>query len=165
MRSAGVRFSKNSRSAFASSSQERQIFTVMSLRFIEEYFIIWVPSFPRFGVTKFGQCRWSRPRGISRGQCSHTRSGRNLLFVGGSFKLPLESIRRLNEPPRRCELIVIRRYSPPCTTAAPLQGGVAASSKKIWRSHRSRRSRGGFPFGFIGKPPRPRDKRMLRDIF
>src|SRR5204862_4892228 len=23
----------------------------------------------------------------------------------------------LNEPPRRCELIVIRRYSPPCTTA------------------------------------------------
>ena len=81
MRSAGVRFSKNSRSAFASSSQERQIFTVMSLRFIEEYFIIWVPSFPRFGVTKFGQCRWSRPRGISRGQCSHTRSGRNLLFV------------------------------------------------------------------------------------
>src|SRR5213593_3280833 len=36
---------------------------------------------------------------------------------GGSFKLPLESIRRLNEPPRRCELIVIRRYSPPCTTA------------------------------------------------
>src|SRR5438034_10637801 len=24
---------------------------------------------------------------------------------------------------------------------------------------------GGFPFGFIGKPPRPRDKRMLRDIF
>src|SRR5438034_8251744 len=117
MRSAGVRFSKNSRSAFASSSQERQIFTVMSLRFIEEYFIIWVPSFPRLGVTKFGQCRWSRPRGISRGQCSHTRSGRNLLFVGGSFKLPLESIRRLNEPPRRCELIVIRRYSPPCTTA------------------------------------------------
>src|SRR5437762_10280624 len=84
---------------------------------------------------------------------------------GGSFKLPLESIRRLNEPPRRCELIVIRRYSPPCTTAAPPQGGVAASSKKIWRSHRSRRSRGGFPFGFIGKPPRPRDKRMLRDIF
>src|SRR6266581_1344849 len=48
---------------------------------------------------------------------------------------------------------------------APPQGGVAASSKKIWRSHRSRRSRGGFPFGFIGKPPRPRDKRMLRDIF
>src|SRR5436190_21292547 len=36
---------------------------------------------------------------------------------GSSFKLPLESIRRLNEPPRRCELIVIRRYSPPCTTA------------------------------------------------
>src|SRR5205809_4722600 len=24
---------------------------------------------------------------------------------------------------------------------------------------------GGFPFGFIGKPPRPRAKRMLRDIF
>src|SRR5436309_2967744 len=47
----------------------------------------------------------------------------------------------------------------------PPQEGVAASSKKIWRSHRSRRSRGGFPFGFIGKPPRPRDKRMLRDIF
>src|SRR5438876_10268687 len=23
----------------------------------------------------------------------------------------------VNEPPRRCELIVIRRYSPPCTTA------------------------------------------------
>src|SRR6266699_4737389 len=36
---------------------------------------------------------------------------------GGSSKLPLESIRRLNEAPRRCELIVIRRYSPPCTTA------------------------------------------------
>src|SRR5437773_4781160 len=48
---------------------------------------------------------------------------------------------------------------------APPQGGVAASSKKIWRSHRSRSSRGGFPLGFIGKPPRPRDKRMLRDIF
>src|SRR5207249_7563006 len=70
----------------------------------------------------------------------------------------------LNEPPRRCELIVIRRYSPPCTTAAPPQGGVAASSKKIGRSHRSRRSQDGFPFGFIGKPPRPRDKQMLRDI-
>src|SRR5207248_10566787 len=60
---------------------------------------------------------------------------------------------------------------PPCPakdvghSKAPPQGGVAASSKKIWRSHRSRRSRGGFPFGFIGKPPRPRDKRMLRDIF
>src|SRR5215470_4761096 len=26
------------------------------------------------------------------------------------------------------------------------QGGVAASSKKILRSHRSRRGRGGFPF-------------------
>src|SRR6266566_155438 len=44
---------------------------------------------------------------------------------GGSFKLPLESIRRLNEPPRRCELIVIRRYSPPCTTA---RRGIPAHS-------------------------------------
>src|SRR5438105_4061239 len=58
-------------------------------------------------------------------------------------------------PPR------IRRYIP--LLASP-QGGVAASSKKISRSHRSRRSRGGFPSVSIGKPPRPRDQRMLRDI-
>src|SRR5437867_12687229 len=86
---------------------------------------------------------------------------------GGSFKLPLESIRRLNKPPRRCELIVIRRYSPPCTTAllcptsfaghggiednwresrSPLlaQGGVAAPIKKMPRSLLSGRRRGGW---------------------
>src|SRR5437016_1496200 len=75
--------------------------------------------------------------------------------------VPKKLFRSLNEPPRRCELIVIRRYSPPCTTAR--RGGCVI--KKIWRSHRSRRSRGGFPFGLIGNPPRPRDKRMRRDIF
>jgi len=37
--------------------------------------------------------------------------------------------------------------------------------KKISRSLRSRRSRGGFPFRSIGTPPRPREQRMLRDIF
>src|SRR5438552_7736 len=82
---------------------------------------------------------------------------------GWFVQLPI--IGGLNQPPRRCELIVVMLYTPPCTTPTLPQGGVAASSKKIWRSHRSRRSRGGFPFGFIGKPPRPRDKRMLRDIF
>src|SRR5947199_3559695 len=50
------------------------------------------------------QEKWARRHLVWRGR-------------GGSSKLPLESIRRLNEPPRRCELIVIRRYSPPCTTA------------------------------------------------
>ena len=54
-------------------------------------------------------------------------------------------------------------------SATPLlaspQGGVAASSRKMSRSHRSGRSRGGFPFASIGKPPRPRDQRRLRDIF
>src|SRR5215510_4287575 len=33
------------------------------------------------------------------------------------------------------------------------------------RSDRSRRRRGGFPFVSIGKPPRPRDDRRLRDFF
>src|ERR1044072_809917 len=42
---------------------------------------------------------------------------------------------------------------------------MAASLRKISRSHRSGRSRGGFPFASIGKPPRPRDQRRLRDIF
>src|SRR5215470_5595097 len=37
--------------------------------------------------------------------------------------------------------------------------------KKISRSHRNRRSRGGFPLAPIGKPPRPRFQRMLRGIF
>src|SRR5438067_680244 len=57
------------------------------------------------------------------------------------------------------------------------QGGVGCVINKISRSHRSRRSRGGFPFVSIGKPPRPLfrlradalalrgDQRMLRDIF
>src|SRR5207249_4668362 len=91
--------------------------------------------------------------------------------------------------PRLAQIgIVIRRYSPPCTTAllcptsfagrggiednwresrSPLleQGGEAAPIKQMPRSLLSRRRRGGFPFGFTGKPPRPRDKRMLRDIF
>src|SRR5436305_10332400 len=80
---------------------------------------------------------------------------------GGSFKLPLESIRRLNEPPRRCELIVIRRYSPPCTTAR--KGGCVI--KENLAKPPKQTQPGWFPFGFIGKPPRPRDKRMLRDIF
>src|SRR5215510_8980565 len=53
------------------------------------------------------------------------------------------------------------RYSTPCITAK--EGGCVI--KKISRSHRSRRSRGGFPLVSIGKPPRPRDQRMLRDIF
>src|SRR5205809_5691337 len=37
--------------------------------------------------------------------------------------------------------------------------------QKISRSHRNRRSRGGFPFVSIGKPPRLRSQRMLRNIF
>ena len=45
------------------------------------------------------------------------------------------------------------------------QGGEGCVIKKMSRSHRSRRSRGGFPFVSVGKPPRPRDQRMLRDIF
>src|SRR6266699_3061405 len=50
------------------------------------------------------------------------------------------------------------------------QGGEGCVIKKISRSHRSRRSRGGFPTAAavlfsIGKPPRPRDQRMLRKIF
>jgi hypothetical protein len=55
----------------------------------------------------------------------------------------------------------IKQYSPPCITAR--RGGCVI--KKISRSHRSGRRRGGFPFVLIGKPPRPRDKRMLRDVF
>src|SRR5437762_10992952 len=35
--------------------------------------------------------------------------------TGWLVQLPI--IGGLNQPPRRCELIVIRRYSPPCTTA------------------------------------------------
>jgi hypothetical protein len=52
---------------------------------------------------------------------------------------------------RGCEEIGIRRYSPPCITAR--RGGCVI--KEILRSHRSRRSRGGFPFV---------PKRRLRDI-
>src|SRR6266581_4596793 len=37
--------------------------------------------------------------------------------------------------------------------------------QKISRSHRNGRSRGGFPFVSIGKPPRLRSQRMLRNIF
>ena len=43
---------------------------------------------------------------------------------------------------RRCESIVMRCHSPPCITAR--RGGCVI--KKISRSHRSRRSRGGFLF-------------------
>src|SRR5262249_14100140 len=54
------------------------------------------------------------------------------------------------------------RYSPPCITAR--RGGCVI--KKISRSHRSRRSRGGFPFcSQSEKPPRLRYQWMLRDIF
>ena len=52
-------------------------------------------------------------------------------------------------------------HSPPCITAR--RGGCVI--KKISRSDRSGRSRGGFPYASIGKPPRPRDQRRLRDIF
>src|SRR5437899_4783494 len=82
---------------------------------------------------------------------------------------------RLRQSPgghRSCDKIGISRYSPPCTTAR--RGGCVIN--KISRSHRSRRSRGGFPSISIGKPPRPLlrlragalalrgDQRMLRDI-
>src|SRR5260370_760629 len=46
-----------------------------------------------------------------------------------------------------CEEIGIRRYSPPCVTAR--RGGCVIN--KTSRSHRSRRSRGGFPFVFDRK--------------
>src|SRR5439155_12731929 len=54
-----------------------------------------------------------------------------------------------------------KRYS---LLASP-QGGVAASSSKFRAATEARRSRGGFPFVLIGKPPRPRDQRRLRNNF
>ena len=45
----------------------------------------------------------------------------------------------MNEPPRSCELIVIRRYSPPCTTAwsLPTSGPLDTG---VWDNLRERRS-------------------------
>jgi len=54
-----------------------------------------------------------------------------------------------------------RRYSPPCITAR--RGGRAI--KKISRSIRRSRGRGGFPMRTKGKPPRLRQLRWLREIF
>src|SRR5439155_22864362 len=53
--------------------------------------------------------------------------------------------------------------------AASKEGGEGCVIKKMLRSHRSRRRRGGFPTAAavlfsIGKPPRPRDQWMLRGI-
>jgi hypothetical protein len=57
---------------------------------------------------------------------------------------------------------ILERETP--LLASP-EGGVAASSKKF-REATERRSRGGFSSLLaIGKPPRLRGQRMLRDIF
>src|SRR5882672_12513182 len=55
----------------------------------------------------------------------------------------------------------IRRYIP--LLASP-QGGVAASSKKFRGATEADAAGVVFLFVSIGKPPRPRDQRMLRDI-
>src|SRR5437773_1051407 len=39
--------------------------------------------------------------------------------------------KNFDDGPRSCELIVIRRYSPPCTTAAPPQGGWLRHQRKF----------------------------------
>src|SRR5438094_7333915 len=44
------------------------------------------------------------------------------------------------------------------------QGGVAASSKKFREATEADAAGVVFLFVSIGKPPRPRDQRMLRDI-
>ena len=51
-------------------------------------------------------------------------------------------------------------YSPPCITAR--RGGCVI--KKISRSHRIDAAGVVFLVFSIGKPPRPRDQRMLRSI-
>src|SRR5260370_14171340 len=56
--------------------------------------------------------------------------------------------------------IEIRRYSPPCITAR--RGGCVFN--KMSRSHRSRRSRGGFPFVLNRKTTPASRQRRLRDI-
>jgi hypothetical protein len=60
---------------------------------------------------------------------------------------------------RNCE--GVSRYSPPRMTAR--RGGRAI--KKISRSIRCLRGRGGVPIKTKGKPPRLRRLRWLRDIF
>src|SRR2546429_7873983 len=55
----------------------------------------------------------------------------------------------------------ISRYIP--LLASP-QGGVAASSKKFREATEADAAAVVFLFVSIGKPPRPRDQRMLRDI-
>jgi len=55
----------------------------------------------------------------------------------------------------------IRRYIP--LLASP-QAGVAASSKKFREATEADAAGVVFLFVSIGKPPRPRDQRMLRDI-
>ena len=56
----------------------------------------------------------------------------------------------------------IRRYIP--LLASP-QAGVAASSKKFREATEADAAGVVFLFVPIGKPPRPRYQRMLRDIF
>src|SRR6266566_9074542 len=62
---------------------------------------------------------------------------------------------------RKCERIMLVRYSPPCGDAR--RGGCVIN--KMLRSHRSDAAGVGFLLFSIGKPPRPRDQRRLRDIF
>src|SRR5438552_5078532 len=54
----------------------------------------------------------------------------------------------------------MRRYSPPCITAS--RGGCIFN--KMSRSHRSKRSRGGFPFVLNRKTTPASRSRRLRDI-
>src|SRR6266566_9294383 len=62
---------------------------------------------------------------------------------------------------RKCERIMLVRYSPPCGDAR--RGGCVIN--KMLRSHRSDAAGVVFLLFSIGKPPRPRDQRRLRDIF
>src|SRR5437588_5837245 len=72
---------------------------------------------------------------------------------------PIPLILRNARGHRSCEKIGIKRYSPPCITAR--RGGCVIN--KITRSHRSRRSRGGFPFVLNRKTTPASRSRRLRD--
>src|SRR5207247_8805781 len=93
--------------------------------------------------------------------CSSLRfTGLSSLLGTSSVRLSLRNEINCSGGCRRCERITLVRYSPPCITAR--RGGCVV--KKCCEATEADADGVVFLVFSIGKPPRPRDQRMLRGI-
>src|SRR5438876_7426431 len=99
------------------------------LRLLREILFMTQPRLLAVMLERYPQVvRWTRASGTTCGKGEvpslakegwprHQVNGPVPLKARPGWFVQLPIIGGLNQPPRRCELIVIRRYSPPCTTA------------------------------------------------